>query len=166
MLETFSCIFFRQLGFDYGFKTSKSTFGNVPSKFAMDEVACSSTDQTLQDCSYNDETTEDCGQGEGAGVNCYNYDSSGTYSSWTDCTCAGEQLTQSRTWECDDPASSECPGSHVEVRNCTLEEDCSVWLVGGNGVSSGNVFAINVNNFEGPVCDNGWTDTAATVVCK
>ena len=166
MLETFSCIFFRHLGFDYGFKTIKSTFGNVPSKFAMDEVACSSTDQTLQDCSYNDETTEDCGQGEGAGVNCYNYDSSGTYSSWTNCTCAGEQLTQSRTWKCDDPASSECPGSHVEVRNCTSEEDCSVWLVGGNGVSSGNVFAINVNNFYGPVCVNGWTDTAATVICK
>ena len=165
MLETFSCIFFRQLGFDYGGKTSKSTFGNVPSQFAMDEVACNSTEQTLQDCSYNDETTEDCGQGEGAGVNCYSYDSSGTYSSWTDCTCAGGKK-QSRTWECDDPESSECPGSHVEVRNCTLEEDCSVWLVGGNGVSSGNVFAINVNNFEGPVCDNGWTDTAATVVCK
>ena len=165
MLETFSCIFFRHLGFDYGFKTIKSTFGNVPSQFAMDEVACSSTDQTLQDCSYNDETTEDCGQGEGAGVNCYNYDSSGTYSSWTDCTCAGEQLTQSRTWECDDPASSECPGSHVEVRNCTIE-DCPVRLVGGNGVSSGNVFAINGNGFYGPVCDNGWTNTAATVVCK
>ena len=65
MLETFSFIFFRQLGFDYGSKTSRSTFGNVPSQFAMDEVACSSTDQTLQDCSYNDETTEDCGQGEG-----------------------------------------------------------------------------------------------------
>ena len=165
MLETFSCIFFRHLGFDYGFKTIKSTFGNVPSQFAMDEVACSSTDQTLQDCSYNDETTEDCGQGEGAGVNCYSYDSSGTYSSWTDCTCAGEQLTQSRTWECDDPASSECPGSHVEVRNCTIE-DCPVRLVGGNGISSGNVFAINGNGFYGPVCDNGWTNTAATVVCK
>ena len=165
MLETFSCIFFRHLGFDYGFKTIKSTFGNVPSKFAMDEVACSSTDQTLQDCSYNDETTEDCGQGEGAGVNCYSYDSSGTYSSWTDCTCAVEQITQSRTWYCDDPASSECPGSHVEVRNCT-REDCPVRLVGGNGVSSGNVFAINVNDFYGPVCDNFWTNTAATVVCK
>ena len=105
------------------------------------------------------------GKAREAGVNCYSYDTSGTYSSWTDCTCAGGKK-QSRTWECDDPESSECPGSHVEVRNCTLEEDCPVWLVGGNGVSSGNVFAINVNNFEGPVCDNGWTDTAATVVCK
>ena len=105
------------------------------------------------------------GKAREAGVNCYSYDTSGTYSSWTDCTCAGEQLTQSRTWECDDPASSECPGSHVEAGNCTIE-DCPVRLVGGNGVSSGNVFAINGNGFNGPVCDNGWTDTAATVVCK
>ena len=39
-------------------------------------------------------------------------------------------------------------------------------LIGGNGVSSGNVFVVNSNGFYGPVCDDGWTDTEATVVCK
>ena len=36
----------------------------------------------------------------------------------------------------------------------------------GNGYSSGNVFALNSNGYLGPVCDDDWSDVAATVVCK
>ena len=62
----------RQLGFHLGgTSTSKSTFGSVPSKFAMVNVTCNSTDKTIQDCSYDDETTEECGPYQGAGVICH-----------------------------------------------------------------------------------------------
>ena len=60
----------RQLGFKDGKATSKSHFGSVPSTFAMVNVACNSTDKTIQGCSYDDETTEDCGPDQGAGVIC------------------------------------------------------------------------------------------------
>ena len=36
----------------------------------MNNVACNSTEETIQDCSYDDETTEDCGADQGAGVIC------------------------------------------------------------------------------------------------
>ena len=62
--------FSRQLGFLSGTFTTKSHFGSVNSTFAMDNVACNSTDKTIQDCSYDDETTEDCGPDQGAGVFC------------------------------------------------------------------------------------------------
>ena len=45
-------------------------------------------------------------------------------------------------------------------------ETCPVVLIGGNGNSSGNVYVTNRNGFYGPVCDDGWTDTEATVVCR
>ena len=76
--------------------------------------------------------------------------------------------SQRRTRECDSPApdgGSECPGSEEEVLSCNTET-CPIVLIGGNGLSSGNVFTINHNGFYGPVCDDGWTDTEATVVCR
>ena len=63
--------FSRQLGFQSGTVTTKSHFGSVNSTFAMDNVACNSTHETIQDCSYVDETTEDCGPDQGAGVKCF-----------------------------------------------------------------------------------------------
>ena len=62
--------FFRQLGFQSGTVTTKSHFGSVPSTFAMVNVACNSTDKTIQDCSYDDETAEECGPDQAAGVIC------------------------------------------------------------------------------------------------
>ena len=39
-------------------------------------------------------------------------------------------------------------------------------LVGGNEISSGNVYANNSVGFFGPVCDDSWDDTDAQVVCR
>ena len=92
----------------------------------------------------------------------------GAWSDWGSCslTCGdGQQLRQR---QCDNPApdgGSECSGSEEEVLSCN-RETCPVVLIGGNGNSSGNVYATNRNGFYGPVCDDGWTDTEATVVCR
>ena len=39
-------------------------------------------------------------------------------------------------------------------------------LHGGDGFSYGNVFATNLNGYFGPVCDDGWGDIEATIVCQ
>ena len=42
----------------------------------------------------------------------------------------------------------------------------TVELHGGSGPKEGNVYANNRNGDFGPVCDHGWTDVEATVVCR
>ena len=44
--------------------------------------------------------------------------------------------------------------------------DYHVELRGGDGYSYGNVFATNINGYLGPVCDDHWTNTEATTVCR
>ena len=66
----------RQLGFASGTSTSNSYFGSVPNEFAMDNVNCSPSDDTIQDCEHLDENGENCSSSEGAGVIC-TYDTGG-----------------------------------------------------------------------------------------
>jgi len=58
----------KQLGFNSGSARTESTWGSVPSFFAMDEVNCIGNERALQDCSYS--AKDDCGSNEGAGVIC------------------------------------------------------------------------------------------------
>ena len=93
----------------------------------------------------------------------------GSWTDWSSCsvTCGGGY--QFRTRRCDDPpplnGGAECPGSDEEIQSCNTV-NCPLVLVGGNGYSSGNVFVDNRNQYFGPVCDDGWTNTSAIVVCR
>ena len=60
----------RSLGFtgDYAVATTNSLFGDVPSTFAMDNVACTGSEASLQDCPHL--LTDNCVASEGAGVRC------------------------------------------------------------------------------------------------
>ena len=91
----------------------------------------------------------------------------GTWSRWSSCSGPCGKGSQNRTRECDSPAPAaggrECSGSEEEVQSCNT---CVVDLIGGDGESNGNVYTTNRNGFYGPVCDDGWTDTEATVVCR
>ena len=93
----------------------------------------------------------------------------GSWTDWSSCSVTCGEGFQRRTRKCDDPrplnGGAECPGSDKEVQSCNTE-NCLLVLVGGNGFSSGNVFVDNHNGHFGPVCDNGWSNTSATVVCK
>ena len=97
----------------------------------------------------------------------------GNWSTWRKWGVCSEQICGSgiQTWirECDDPAprngGADCPGDDVRIERCVIEH-CPVELYGGNNKTSGNVYVINRNGYFGPVCDNGWTNTSATVVCR
>ena len=51
-----------------GAPTTNSKFGAASSKFILDDVRCTGTEQTLFDCQY--EPTDNCGSYEAAGVIC------------------------------------------------------------------------------------------------
>ena len=97
----------------------------------------------------------------------------GNWGPWTEwSSCRGRECgreSQRRTRKCDDPrplnGGAECPGSDEKVKSC-IADNCHLVLVGGNGYSSGNVFVGNRNGYFGPVCDDGWTNTSATIVCR
>ena len=36
----------------------------------------------------------------------------------------------------------------------------------GNSTYEGNVYAVNRDGYFGPVCDDGWSDAEANVVCR
>jgi len=59
------------------------------------------------------------------------------------------------------------PASTTHNWHTTTHDYYYVELRGGNaGGESGNVYAVNRNGYLGPVCDDGWTDTNAAVVCR
>ena len=75
--------------------------------------------------------------------------------------------------------SVECSGSEARLQDClhSTAGNCSVSqgagvvcftveLRGGENDSSGNVFVENAEGYYGPVCDDGWDDEDAGVVCR
>ncbi|GAB1603362.1 scavenger receptor cysteine-rich type 1 protein M130-like, partial [Argonauta hians] len=65
---------------------------------------------------------------------------------------------------------TECKKNSWGINNCKHDQDAAVEcsqlrLTGGNNHVSGNV-EIDFNNQWGSICDNGWTDKEAHVVCR
>ena len=58
------------LGYSFGRPTNRSHFGRVSNSFAMDNVKCTGSEDSLLDCPH--ETQDDCNGDEGAGVICSN----------------------------------------------------------------------------------------------
>ena len=62
--------------------------------------------------------------------------------------------------------TSSCKYGNNSITSETDYLDYHVELRGGDGYSYGNVFATNINGYLGPVCDDHWTSTEATTVCR
>ena len=96
----------------------------------------------------------------------------GNWSTWAkDGNCTRKCGTGYQSWirRCDDPpprnGGADCPGDDLRIEWCVIEH-CPIELHGGNNKTSGNVHVVNGNGYFGPVCDEGWTNTSATVVCR
>ena len=131
-----------------GIRYSNAYFGAGTGPIYLDDVACSLTDNQLLECSSRPLLTHDCDHRDDAGVGCEGkfifYVESANYIliiAYTSTTC--EQCT-----------TNAAPCRTDQVR-----------LVGGNIANEGRV-EICINNVWGTVCDNSWSSTDATVVCR
>ena len=66
---------------------------------------------------------------------------------------------------CTHRTSHNC-GSHEGAGAICTGYLFPIALFGRYGYSEGNLFALNDNSFMGPVCDDGWNDTDASVACR
>ena len=66
--ESDAIVVCRMLGFSGGIPKTGSHFGPVSTNFAMDNVFCTGTEESLLDCPHS--SSHDCEAQEGAGVIC------------------------------------------------------------------------------------------------
>merc|ERR1719341_1034005 len=95
-----------------------------------------------------------------------------------DCACMDQD--SGYQWvavSCDDPEEPGSPICQKDVDDPTTSTPytstyptslgpSTVVLRGGDGYSSGNVYATNIYGYFGPVCDDGWGTNEANVVCR
>jgi len=79
---------------------------------------------------------------------------------WTDVSCEALSGSPVCMRDLEDDITTTTAGSSTTDYNYHVE------LQGGNGLSTGNVFAVNSVGYFGPVCDDHWTDTEADTVCR
>ena len=113
----------------------------------MDYVDCNGSEQYIQDCSYN--TEDDCGPGDAAGVLCY-----------------GGVTTTTTTTPRPTTSTTTTQRPTTTTYYTTQNNPYYVELIGGDGHSFGNVYAVNKYGNFGPVCDDNFDSREAEVVCR
>jgi len=83
--------------------------------------------------------------------------------SWTDVSCEAVYGSPLCMRDLEDDLTTT---PTVTTIGSTTDYNYHVELQGGDGVSTGNVFAVNSVGYFGPVCDDNWSDTEADTVCK
>ncbi|NXT52930.1 NETR protein, partial [Pluvianellus socialis] len=127
----------RQLGLSGNPKAlSWAHYGQGSGPILLDEVECSGNELSLDQCKKSDWGQQNCDHIEDAGVSCDPF------------TGTDLQLYASRMW------SVVLPYFKGTVR-----------LAGGRSPSEGRV-EVYYNGDWGTVCDDGWTDLGAQVVCR
>ncbi|NWV81746.1 NETR protein, partial [Dasyornis broadbenti] len=127
----------RQLGLSGTPKAlSWAHYGQGSGPILLDEVQCSGNELSLDQCKKSDWGQQNCDHIEDAGVSC-------------------DPFTGTDVHLCQSDAVSLTP---------TLLEG-TVRLAGGHSPSEGRV-EVYYNGDWGTVCDDGWTDLGAQVVCR
>ncbi|NXL19637.1 NETR protein, partial [Setophaga kirtlandii] len=131
----------RQLGLSGTPKAlSWAHYGQGSGPILLDEVQCSGNELSLDQCKKSDWGQQNCDHIEDAGVSCDPF------------TGTDIQLCQ-----------SDAVGLTPHYLACSAEG--TVRLAGGRSPSEGRV-EVYYNGDWGTVCDDGWTDLAAQVVCR
>ncbi|XP_052689239.1 deleted in malignant brain tumors 1 protein-like isoform X3 [Crassostrea angulata] len=145
----------RMLGFEGGAEKAEQVgaFGLGNSNFLLDEVNCTGGESSLEECNKNPWKEHDCGSYEEAGVVCYPFKA---------CT---EKEFQCDNERCLIP-QQVCDGTE-HCRDGSDEQSCDIQvnLVNGETPYSGRVEIVR-NGMRGTICDDGWTDASARIICK
>ncbi|NXK38893.1 NETR protein, partial [Piprites chloris] len=127
----------RQLGFSGTPKAlSWAHYGQGSGPILLDEVQCSGNELSLDQCKKSDWGQQNCDHIEDAGVSCDPF------------TGTDLQLCQSDV-----------------VHRTPISQGWLSRLAGGRSPSEGRV-EVYYNGDWGTVCDDGWTDLGAQVVCR
>ncbi|NXQ42285.1 NETR protein, partial [Catharus fuscescens] len=133
----------RQLGLSGTPKAlSWAHYGQGSGPILLDEVQCSGNELSLDQCKKSDWGQQNCDHIEDAGVSCDPF--------------TGNPLVQ-------DPAQLPCM-TPTRAAGCGTEKG-AIRLAGGRSPSEGRV-EVYYNGDWGTVCDDGWTDLSAQVVCR
>ncbi|NXF96623.1 NETR protein, partial [Eubucco bourcierii] len=131
----------RQLGLSGNPKAlSWAHYGKGSGPILLDEVECSGNELSLDQCKKSDWGQQNCDHIEDAGVSCDPF------------TAAGCRLLLS-------PPADRWPFL------LPLFAEGTVRLAGGHSSREGRV-EVYYNGDWGTVCDDGWTDISAQVVCR
>ncbi|NWY97854.1 NETR protein, partial [Loxia curvirostra] len=128
----------RQLGLSGTPKAlSWAHYGQGSGPILLDEVQCSGNELSLDQCKKSDWGQQNCDHIEDAGVSCDPFTGTHVLLCQLDC----------------------CPFLLPPLAEGTVR------LAGGHSPSEGRV-EVYYNGDWGTVCDDGWTDVAAQVVCR
>ncbi|NXG05268.1 NETR protein, partial [Sakesphorus luctuosus] len=132
----------RQLGLSGNPKAlSWAHYGQGSGPILLDEVQCSGNELSLDQCKKSDWGQQNCDHIEDAGVSCDPF------------TGTDLQLCASQVW------------AVVPSYYWAGSAEGTIRLAGGRSPSEGRV-EVYYNGEWGTVCDDGWTDLGAQVVCR
>ncbi|NXF81024.1 NETR protein, partial [Sclerurus mexicanus] len=132
----------RQLGLSGNPKAlSWAHYGQGSGPILLDEVQCSGNELSLDQCKKSDWGQQNCDHIEDAGVSCDPF-------TGTDLQLFASQMP-----------------SFVPLYYQAGSTEGTVRLAGGRSPSEGRV-EVYYNGDWGTVCDDGWTDLSAQVVCR
>ncbi|NXK76786.1 NETR protein, partial [Amazona guildingii] len=134
----------RQLGLSGNPKAlSWAHYGQGSGPILLDEVECSGNELSLDQCKKSDWGQQNCDHIEDAGVSC-------------------DPFTVTN------PPAQDPAGSLRMAATCGSREQAAegtIRLAGGRSPSEGRVEVYYSGDW-GTVCDDGWTDLSAQVVCR
>jgi len=153
------------LGFGYvGYQVNINKYGIGSGKIWLDNVQCSGMERHVSECSHSGWGYQNCEHNEDVAVSCVDDTSETSSMSSSGIT---SNMTSPTTSTVFSTTSTQSPHQHTTQTSSTVlpcQEDGRVALVGGISQREGRLEVCH-NGTWGTVCDDGFNDRAARVVC-
>jgi len=151
------------LGFGFlGSKANINTYGIGSGVIWLEDIRCNGAERHIIKCSYR--WGHDCGPNEDVAVSCVDKTSNTSSVSSSGIT---SKMTSPLTSTVTSTTSTQSPHQHTTQTSSTVlpcHEDGRVALVGGKNPREGRLEVCH-NGIWGTVCDDGFNEAAARVVC-